>query len=189
MAEEPQPIQKRGTPPTLGKIAATWQELPGDEFLEMFPGAAAHANGWGSPFCFRCGWSAPTKKAFEYPDNWKDKRAISFSWNAASGWLERSHLQDHLHGGDLSPLNLVPLCVLCHEEQRQCKTRDEGLAFVRSESPRHDLIAWLQLVTDLRIGDERKPGKAEAIRKMLRAQADLLLLFNEAVVKTLKEVE
>lgn len=174
----------------MGGLALAWLDRFEDIAAE-FPALQGFGVSITEPFCFRCGWQAPTKSAFDYPERWKEDRAIAASWDQATGWLERAHLRDHMHGGDESPENMVALCVLCHEEQPICRTREEGVAFIRSQSPRHRIRFWLQIASDRRYRERPsrgRPGKAKALRGLLRAQGDVALVLAEAAEKTLKEV-
>lgn len=171
--------------PSLATISRAWEGLGEKRLREIFPELACFGIGWGEPFCFRCGWLSPSKEAADYPDNWPAGRAIDAAWQASRGWLERCHLQDHYYGGSADALNLVPLCVLCHEEQPQCKTRAAGIAFVNSASPRKGIVPWMQMLTDELGRGIKRPGREKALRKMLRAQAILAVAQNQ----TIKELE
>lgn len=188
MAEQIQTVGRVREMPLLSEIAAAWRDSKGVE--QVFPRFQEFKPSWWHPFCFRCGWIVPTKKGDEYPEGWKDERVFLLTWGAASGWLERAHLHDHVHDGGEALDNLVPLCVLCHEEQPICRSRDEGLSFVRSRSPRWRIQFWLQVATERRYGhrDLRKPGKEKALRSMLRAQGDVAISLAEAAEKTLEEL-
>jgi hypothetical protein len=171
--------------PGLATITRAWEGLGEKRLREIFPELACFGIGWGEPFCFRCGWLSPSREAADYPDYWPAARAIDAAWQASRGWLERCHLQDHYYGGTTAPLNLVPLCVLCHEEQPQCKTRSAGIAFVNSVSPREGIVPWMQMATDELGRGVKRPGREKALRKMLRAQAILAVAQNQ----TIKELE
>ena len=159
----------RESMPALSRVAVYWARS--DEMDELFPEAKVRLIGWGEPCCFRCGWLAPTKEAAEYPSNWKDERVFRLTWDGAKGWLERAHLQDHEYGGEEVPENLVPLCVLCHEQQPCCRTRAQGVEFVNSE-PDFQKIVWLaQIFTDEHFRGQRNPGRSKALRSMLRAHS------------------
>lgn len=167
--------------PSLAKITRAWEALGEDRLRETFPDLACFGIGWGEPFCFRCGWLAPTKEAADYPKGWPASRTIDSTWEGARGWLERCHLQDHRSGGTAASLNLVPLCVLCHEEQPSCETRGAGIAFVNSASPRFGIAPWMQMITDELGRGIKRPGREKALRKMLRAQAALALAQNRTI--------
>jgi hypothetical protein len=167
--------------PSLATITRAWEELGKNQLRETFPNLACFGIGWGEPFCFRCGWLAPSKEAADYPNGWPAGRAIDSAWQGARGWLERCHLRDHHFGGTADPLNLVPLCVLCHEEQPPCETRAAGIAFVNSASPRNGIALCMQMITDELGRGIRRPGRERALRKMLRAQAVLALAQNKAI--------
>lgn len=176
--------------PEMGLLALAWRETGFESLSKTFPYFAGPGVSWWEPFCWRCGWRPPTKTVDEYPESWKEDRAIRFAWNAATGWLERAHLHDHSQGGDESPENMVALCVLCHEEQPICRTRQEGIDFVCSQSPRHRIQFWLQMATaTLYEGSRTKPGKSDALRAMLRAQGQVAIVLAEAAEKTLKELD
>lgn len=156
--------------PALASIARHWQDLSLDELRAMFPALRCFYIGWGEPFCFRCGWLAPTKDSSSYPANWKGQRCVDFAWNDAKGWLERAHLQDHSFGGTVEGGNLVPLCALCHENQPICKTQEDGIAYVNagSEVP-PAMLSLVQRITDAEY--QHKPAKGNALRSILRAHA------------------
>jgi hypothetical protein len=155
-----------------------------ESLREVFPELACFSIGWGEPFCFRCGWLSPSKEAADYPRHWPAGRAIDAAWEAASGWLERCHLQDHRFGGTADPLNLVPLCVLCHQEQPPCETRSEGLLFVNSVPPRRAMEPWAQLLTnDLAAGRER-PGRAGTLQTISEAQ-ELIAVWQARALESL----
>jgi hypothetical protein len=159
--------------PSLATIMRAWDGLGEKRLREVFPEIECFAIGWGEPFCFRCGWLAPSKEAADFPDHWSAPRAIKCCMAASSGWLEPCHLQDHWSGGTVDSLNLVPLCVLCHEEQPPCRTRAGGIAFVNSASPRDGIAPWMQFLTDDLGRGVKRPGRGRALRTMLRAQAGL----------------
>jgi len=171
--------------PSLATMTRAWEKLGEERLREVFPELRCFGIGWGEPFCFRCGWLSPSKEAADYPRDWPAGRAIDAAWQAARGWLERCHLQDHYYGGTTDPLNLVPLCVLCHEEQPQCKTQAAGIEFVNSPCPRKDIVPWIQMATDELCQGIERPGRERALRKMLRAQA----LLAVAQGRTIKELE
>lgn len=155
--------------PRLAEIALAWAEKP--NLIDLMPELRAHAIGWGEPFCFRCGWLAPVvKEAGDYPTDWPAPRAITATWNSASGWLERAHLQDHQHGGGNEPLDLVPMCPLCHEAQPTCETRAGGLAFLNTRAEHADVVWLAQVYTDIHCRRPR-PGRSHAINSLLRAYA------------------
>jgi hypothetical protein len=159
----PQP-NPRPTPPRLSQIAAAWAKHPDIE--AVLPELRALWIGWGEPFCFRCGWLAPVKDG---------------AWDDAGGWLERAHLHDHDHGGSSDPLNLVPLCPLCHELQPECRSREAGIAFVRSLAEHASLLEIAQVITDHDYRGVRHPGKQRALRGLLRAHAKAGRLYAEAM--------
>lgn len=138
--------------PTMPHIVDAWIDL-GPGIADIFPDLKALWSGWGEPFCFRCGWLAPVK-----------------AWGDTRGWLEKAHLHDHQHGGGNEPLNLVPLCPLCHERQPDCPTRADGVAFVgQGPDLPVDFQGFVQWYTDCHYR-ELRPGRS-AIHKLLRAQA------------------
>jgi hypothetical protein len=150
--------------PSLATITRAWEVLGENQLRETFPHLACFGIGWGEPFCFRCGWLAPSKEAADYPNVWPAGRAIDSAWQGSRGWLERCHLRDHYFGGTAAPLNLVPLCVLCHEEQPPCETRAAGIAFVNSASPRDGIAPWMQMITDELGRGIKRPGRERAER-------------------------
>ena len=157
--------------PKLSEIQAAWELLGRDALRQIFPNLRCFGIGWGEPFCFRCGWLAPGKEAADYQQDRPYERAIAETWDSKAGWLERAHLHDHAEGGSMDPLNLVPLCVLCHELQPACATREAGIDFVNSEPVHEDLVWIQQLVSDELYREVRRPGRSKALRGMLRAQA------------------
>jgi hypothetical protein len=169
--------------PSLAEISLAWEWLGADVLKDVFPGLRCFEIGWGEPFCFRCGWLAPGPEAADYPASWKAERAIGSAWDAASGWLERAHLQDHNEGGDTDAWNLVPLCPLCHEDQPLCRTRDEGIAFVNTRSRYAGLVWAAQIFTDAHYRDRRRPGKGMALRCLLRAYAFTGAVAADATLK------
>lgn len=171
--------------PTLATITHAWEALGRQRLREVFPDLRCFDTGWGEPFCFRCGWLAPSREAADYPRTWTSARTIDAAWHAARGWLERCHLHDHAYGGGADPLNLVPLCVLCHEEQPPCESRAAGIAFVNSASLRAGIVPWMQVLTDELGRGITAPGRERALRKMLRAQGILAVAQHEAI----KELE
>lgn len=158
--------------PKLSAISLVWEEMDSDELRSLFPDLRCFGIGWGEPFCFRCGWLAPSPEAADYPQTWKAERAINAAWDAATGWLERAHLHDHRFGGEEDALNLVPLCPLCHEQQPFCRTREEGIAFVNEGADVPEVMrAAVQMFTDTLCRDIRRPGKEKALRSLLRARS------------------
>jgi hypothetical protein len=179
----------RRSMPSLAVITRAWEGLGADELRQIFPDLRCFGIGWGEPFCFRCGWLSPTKEAADYPRDWDAGRTIDAAWLAARGWLERCHLHDHSFGGGEDSLNLVPMCVLCHEEQPICRSRQAGITFVNSKSPREGLVPWLQMVTDEIGRDRERPGRDRALRKMLRAQAILAVAQHQAIKEMTAELD
>lgn len=175
----PQFNRPRGALPSLARISREWDALGPYGLRAIFPDLRCYAIGWGEPFCFRCGWLAPSKEAADYPRKWPAEKAIDAAWEAAQGWLERCHLHDHLFGGSVEPLNIVPMCVLCHEEQPNCRSRAEGIAFVNSPCRRQSYMWAMQMATDEMGRGRRRPGKAGAMRTMLRAQATVAQFLSE----------
>jgi hypothetical protein len=165
--------------PSLDQIIMAWAELGSDELEQIFPGLYCRWIGWGEPFCFRCGWLAPGPEAADFPTEDADKSIVQ-AWRAATGWLERAHLCDDQYAGSAELLNLVPLCVLCHETQPPCESREEGIAFVNSGCNRP--IWAIQLVTDGLYRDIRHPGKGLALRKMLRAGMLVAEVLNDELI-------
>lgn len=94
------------------------------------PRLKAYWIGWGEPFCFGCGWLAPVD-----------------TWNRASKWLDRAHLQDFCVAGDDSLENLVMLCHLCHNAMPEFDDRASALQWVASREQKE--FTW-QLWTDAR---------------------------------------
>jgi hypothetical protein len=161
-------------------------EIVGNDALkETFPDCRAMSIGWGEPFCFKCGWLSPVPEAADYPTEWSYERVINKVWNSAAGWLERAHLQDHWAGGGSEPLNLVPLCPLCHESQPPCRTREEGVAFVNEASSFAPLTWAAQLITE-QDRTRRNPGRGAAVRSMLCAYALAGLTSHNAALETVK---
>jgi hypothetical protein len=179
----------RESMPNLARITHAWEALGEERLRESFPELRCFSIGWGEPFCFRCGWLAPTGEAADYPSDWPAARTIDAAWQASRGWLERCHLQDHCYGGSVDPLNLVPLCVLCHEEQLPCPTRTAGIAFVNSTSPRDGLMPWLQMITDELGRGVIRPGRERAVRKMLRAHAILAVVQHDTIKDLGREIQ
>jgi hypothetical protein len=159
-SETPLSPRPRDPMPSLATITRAWEALGEGRLRETFPHLACFSIGWGEPFCFRCGWLAPTKEAADCRQDWPASHAIDSAWQGAGGWLERCHLQDHSCGGSAGSLNLVPLCVLCHEEQPPCETRAAGIAFVNSTSPRSGIAPWMQMITD-ELGRDQATGTRE----------------------------
>lgn len=147
--------------PKLAAIAEAWCDC--SELAETFPNLRALAIGWDEPFCFRCGWLTPIRIP--------GPRAVATAWNRSSGWLERAHLQDVRCGGNHDPLNLVPLCPICHEQQPVSETRAHGIGFVNSPSPHAEIIWMVQVVTDAIYINQARPGRS-ALRKLLRAYGE-----------------
>lgn len=98
----------RESMPNLARITHAWEALGEERLRESFPELRCFSIGWGEPFCFRCGWLAPTGEAADYPSDWPAARTIDAAWQASRGWLERCHLQDHCYGGSVDPLNWFP---------------------------------------------------------------------------------
>lgn len=162
-------LRHRESPPKLAKIVTAWSTLSRSEFETTFPRNEALMIGWGEPFCFRCGWLAPIPDMASYPADMDQAKVWDRTWNSAGGWLDRAHLQDHRHGGGVDPLNLVPMCLLCHERQPECATREAGISFVNND--RGSKIRWMvQIFTDYHYQGRRNPSREEALRWMLRAQ-------------------
>jgi hypothetical protein len=161
----------RGSMPKMSRIACAWEELGAEQLRALFPGLSCFGIGWGEPFCFRCGWLPPTPDAAAADlAHLKYERRVDRAWDLASGWLERAHLQDHCHGGPEEPLNLVPLCPLCHERQPASRTREAGIAFVNegADVP-PQMAAFVQVCTDAWFRKRLRPGKPGALRCLLRA--------------------
>ena len=172
--------------PSLASISGAWEALEHAGLRRIFPELRCFEIGWGEPFCFRCGWLAPSKEAADYPGFWPASRVLDAAWQGSSGWLERCHLQDHCYGGTTNALNLVPLCVLCHEEQPPCREQGKGIAFVNSASPREGIAPWIQMVTDELGRGLKRPGRGTALRKMLRAHA-VIAVGQDRVIRQLAE--
>lgn len=179
------PARPRDTMPQLSKIALAWRELGVEQLRAVFPDLKCFSIEWGEPFCFRCGWLTPTPEAADYPRHWPAERTVKHAWNRASGWLERAHLHDHCYGGSEESLNLVPLCPLCHEGQPKSRTREDGIAFVNEGPDSTPMMAQLvQFCTDALFKDGRsRPGKADALRALLRAHS----IVGDALAKTLEK--
>jgi hypothetical protein len=175
----------RGSMPKMSKIASAWEGLGAAQLRALFPDLRCFGIGWGEPFCFRCGWLAPTPEAADYPHDWPAERTIRYAWDRASAWLERAHLHDHSHGGPEEPLNLVPLCPLCHEQQPVSRTRETGIAFVNEGPDVPPVMAkYVQMCTDgLFRGDTSRPEKGAALRGLLRAHS----IVGVALAKTLEK--
>ncbi len=169
----------RGAMPSLPAIMESWAALEIEDLEEVFPRIRVPSIGWGEPLCFRCGWLAPVPDAACFKDLDADL-AIRKAWKGASGWLERAHLQDHAYGGSSDALNLVPLCVICHEQQPPCETREQGIAFVNSEPRAAQMVGLVQMHTDTFARKLPRPGRSEALRKMLRAQAAVGVAMSQA---------
>lgn len=117
--------------PPVAAIVAHWRS-----HADELPSLEAHWIGWGEPFCFACTWMPPV------PDGKRD------SWERASRWLDRAHLQDHCVAGNDDAANLVLLCHLCHDDMPPFDTRDDALAWVAAR-PRAE-GDW-QAFTDARL--------------------------------------
>lgn len=172
--------QKRDTAPSLADVSLAWEAVDPEALREMFPNLRCYGIGWAEPFCFRCGWLAPGPEAADYKTA-DHAKAITMAWKAASGWLERAHLHDHAHGGDVDAWNLVPLCVICHDAQPQCRTREQGVAFVNTEPEFAGFRMLIQMFTDHRYRERRRPGPDGARRAMLRAHAEAGTVFARVV--------
>lgn len=175
--------------PKLAVIAAYWDELDRVQFRALFPHSKANLIGFGEPLCFRCGWLPPVKDAApsSWPEHWKPERRLAASWNAARGWLERAHLHDFNEGGSDDPENLVPMCPLCHEEQPLCQSREEGIAFVNERPSHADLVFAVQVYTDGNYAGRPARGKGEALRKLLRAYANVGITAYKCALEELRE--
>jgi hypothetical protein len=144
--------------PSLAAIEKHWECLDRDELKAIFPDHGVFGIGWGEPFCFRCGWLAPVadypavERRLKRAGKLKGldecavrNRVYDATWNGAGGWLQRAHLRDHCHGGAETPDNIVPMCLSCHDHMPDCRTRDEGLAYVNEDA----LVSiFLQMLTD-----------------------------------------
>lgn len=156
--------------PKLSAIANYWAGLPLIVREDLFPHWHGIGPTWDVPFCFRCGWMPPVREASEYARlGWI--KAEAKAWDSASGWLEKAHLQEHSLNGTEVVENLVPLCVLCHEEQPRGATRAEGLEFVCSPSLPYVIRLLSQTYTDAHYTGTRAGGHSGALRAMLRARA------------------
>ena len=126
----------------------------------------------------------PSEEAADYPDHWSASRAIDAAWQGSSGWLERCHLlQDHWSSSTTDLLNLVPLCVLCNEEQPPCGTRASGITFVNSASPRDGIAPWMQFLTDDLGRGVTRPGRSKALRTLRRRQLLRLSRQNQSTAR------
>ncbi len=142
------PDRPRDRMPSLGEIFLHWYDA---KFAEVK--AVEKIRDIAEPWCFRCGWVAPStfnpeRLQEKYPDL-SDDRMLGPIWDHAHGWLERCHLWDHVEGGPESVDNLVPMCVACHRHQPICETREAGLLYVNEDvRVPDDLQRW----TDVYMG-------------------------------------
>lgn len=128
--------------PTLTQIAEYWR----DAAVEVFPGMPPHGWNWDDPFCFRCGWEAPTP-SFEGP-----------RWKWATGWLERAHLHERAAGGRDRLDNIVPLCPLCHRTMPVFRDGPgEAIAWIRERHPFVPLGRWQYLTYAYWFGPRHRP--------------------------------
>ena len=161
--QTPSSPRQRGATPDLATITRAWECL-GDELRGVFPHLRCFDIGWGEPFCFACGWLAPTPESADFGGD--PATSIDKAWNAANGWLERAHLQDHFYDGSSDPLNLVPLCLLCHKKQPECRTREDGIAYVKARAENTPLVWLVQLATDLdRDDSHRHPWREHEVAR------------------------
>ena len=106
-------------------------------YADTFPNLPAAVTGWAEPFCFRCGWLAPTRET-------EGRHA----WTGVGGWLEKAHLHDFSGAGADHASNIVPLCMLCHRRMPDFPdSRDEAAAWV-SEQGHRGCPMWWQVRTD-----------------------------------------
>ncbi|WP_305779506.1 hypothetical protein [Nocardia nova] len=138
----------------MARIVEHWRAHPE-------PWLMANWIGWGEPFCFGCNWLPPV------PDGRVD------SWQVANSWLDRAHLHDRVFGGADAPLNLVPLCHLCHDAMPASRSQEYGLKWVEERvrcGP-----AW-QLYTDTRLHNVRPTRQTT----LFRARVQFLEAMNSA---------
>jgi hypothetical protein len=163
-------VSDREAMPRLRTIQWYWEEHRGT--LTIFPDLPVRMIGWGEPFCFRCGWLAPVKDWAAYTQGSSEDKMTKV-WNGAAGWLERCHLQDNAFGGSEQPMNLVPMCVACHEQQPLSETWATGVAYVNQHVR---CPAGLQAMTDLLYMERRRNAESNkrrfwtAVRLADRAQ-------------------
>jgi hypothetical protein len=122
--------------------------------VDAFPEYRAHSIVLGEPFCAACGWLAPASNGDPYSAQ---------DWRSAGRFIQRAHLED-CDGTDNSVQNLVPLCLLCHEQMPMFDRgeREAALAWVRSKPDRH----WgYQMLTDAQDWSSIRHG---SIRGQLR---------------------
>jgi hypothetical protein len=122
--------------PTLAKVATFWRS----EYVDF-----------GEPGCLRCEWLCPELEADE-------------PWRHVSRWLDRAHLKDRRLGGEDVVQNLVPLCILCHDEMPSFADSGSALAWVRAGRQRG--WGW-QVLTDARVdADPDRTLTRAGIRRM-----------------------
>lgn len=175
--------------PTLAQIAEAWDGLAYEVLETVFPRVRILSIGIGEPVCFRCGWLSPTPDAASFKPRKGDEEGVRRAWKAAVGWLERCHLQDRARGGGNHPLNIVPLCPLCHDEQGMCDTREKGIAFVNTEPPFKRFVALTQHYTDIACREIRNPSRPYALNRLLRAQSNVAMAWAERAEARLEEIE
>lgn len=147
--------------PSLLKIAGYW--MSADETHRLLPQLKSHWIGWGEPFCFACGWLAPTPDGV---DAWAEVRL--------SGWMDRAHLVDHAYGGSTHPSNLVPLCLLCHDSMTATGgfiDRAQALAWLNEHESEMFQPALWQVYTD---GLGRSRADCSRKAHLLRRRGDYL---------------
>jgi len=165
--------------PSLYRIAQAWADLPEAHLEATLPKVRILSIGIGEPSCFRCGLLPPVPDCTCYEPTKGDPEGLRQAWAGAGGWLERGHLQDRLWGGADDPLNLVPLCVLCHDQQPMCETREQGIAFVNSEPDFARFVPLVQHLLEITDRSVRNPGRSKALLTMIRAQRDIALAMIE----------
>ncbi|WP_433731159.1 hypothetical protein ACQP2Y_21970 [Actinoplanes sp. CA-051413] len=114
-----------------------------ENYTSVLPDLPAGSIGWNEPFCFRCGWLAPTPDDDDNP------------WRRMDSWLEKAHLQDHVGGGPDTAENIVPLCAICHRGMPDFPdSRAAALAWVKAQG-HSSCPSWWQQATDALWGGDR----------------------------------
>ena len=112
--------------PSLGAIFLHWFDR---DFAEL---KTQRLRDVTDPWCFRCGWLAPTvfARTREKNPDLTGTAMVGAAWDDAHGWLTRCHLWDHAEGGPETADNLVPMCCACHRVQPPCGSREDGISYV-----------------------------------------------------------